>query len=43
MSAALAAPPDAATAAACRARAGEYDWEAVLPRYEAVYERVAGR
>jgi phosphatidylinositol alpha-mannosyltransferase len=29
------------TAAACRARAREYDWSRVVPRYEALYEAVA--
>lgn len=28
------------TGAACRARASEWDWDVVLPRYEALYEEV---
>lgn len=38
---ALALAPDPSTAQACRARATEYDWDVVLPRYEALYRTVA--
>lgn len=31
------------TRAACRARGGEYDWDRLAERYEAVYERVVAR
>ncbi len=30
---------DPATPGRCRAQAAEYDWEALIPRYESIYER----
>lgn len=40
LDAALARPPSEEDAAACRARAGQFDWARIAERYEGVYERV---